>query len=96
MVENINGGEKDGAYFVSFSRVLFWKSIWIRLCVWERCSHQPLDLQNKLLVSLNYTISGYKIGQRCEVIFIQDDDKNHCIAFATELFFEEILEKKNE
>ncbi len=42
------------------------------------------------------TISGYKIDQRCEVIFFQDDDKNHCIAFATELFFEEILEKKNE
>jgi hypothetical protein len=42
------------------------------------------------------TISGYKIGQRCEVIFFQDDDKNHCIAFATELFFEEILEKRNE
>jgi hypothetical protein len=43
-----------------------------------------------------YTISGYKIDQRCEVIFFQDEDKNHCIAFATELFFEEILEKKNE
>ncbi len=45
---------------------------------------------------ISYTISGYKIDQRCEVIYFQDDDKNHCIAFATELFFEEILEKKNE
>jgi len=43
-----------------------------------------------------YTISGYKTDQRREVIFFQDDDKNHCIAFATELFFEEILKKKNE
>jgi hypothetical protein len=43
-----------------------------------------------------YTISGYKIAQRCEVIFFQDNDKNHCIAFATELFFEEALAKKNE
>ena len=43
-----------------------------------------------------YTINVYKIDQRCEVIIFQDNDKNHCIAFATELFFEEILEKKNE
>jgi hypothetical protein len=53
--------------------------------------------ESKNILIMNcYTISGYKIDQRCEVIFFQDDDKNHCIAFATELFFEEILEKKNE
>jgi hypothetical protein len=28
--------------------------------------------------------------------FFQDNEKNHCIAFATELFYEEVLEKKNE
>jgi hypothetical protein len=51
--------------------------------------------ESKNILIMNcYTISGYKIDQRCEVIFFQDDDKNHCIAFATELFFEEILEKK--
>jgi hypothetical protein len=42
------------------------------------------------------TINVCKIVQRCEVVFFQDNDKNHCIAFATELFFEEVLRKKNE
>jgi hypothetical protein len=30
------------------------------------------------------------------MIFYQDDSKNSCIAIATELFFEEVLMKKNE
>jgi hypothetical protein len=44
---------------------------------------------------MTYTISVYKIDQRCEVIFFQDNDKNHCIALATELFFEEDSSEAN-
>lgn len=53
-------------------------------------------MQSKTFSNISNTISGYKIAQRFEAIFFQDNDKNHCIAFATELFFEEALEKKNE
>ena len=42
-----------------------------------------------------YTICNYILGQRCKVIFYQDDEKNCCIAKATEQFFEEVLMKKN-
>ncbi len=36
------------------------------------------------------------IVQRFEVIFYQDDSKNRCIAGSMELFFEEVMMKKNE
>jgi hypothetical protein len=43
-----------------------------------------------------YTNYIYKKVRRCEVIFYKDNQKNRCIAYATELFFEEVLMKKNE
>ena len=43
-----------------------------------------------------YTKCNYKIGQICEVIFYQDDENNCCIAIVMELFFEEVMIKKNE
>jgi hypothetical protein len=42
-----------------------------------------------------YTKCVYKIVQRCEVIFYQDNEKNSSIAVAMELFFEEEWRKKN-
>ena len=42
------------------------------------------------------TKCNYKIGQICEVIFYQDDENNCCIAIVMELFFEEVMIKKNE
>ncbi len=47
------------------------------------------------LTSVN-TKCNYKIGQICEVIFYQDDENNFCIAIVMELFFEEVMIKKNE
>jgi hypothetical protein len=41
------------------------------------------------------TKCNYKIGQICEVIFYQDDENNCCIAIVMELFFEEVMIKKN-
>ena len=41
------------------------------------------------------TNCAYKIVQRNEEIFYQDDEKNSCVTKATELFFEEVLIKKN-
>ena len=38
----------------------------------------------------NNTITWYKIGQRNDVIFYLDDEKNRCKVLATELFFEEV------
>lgn len=43
-----------------------------------------------------YTKCNYKFGYIGDVIFYQDDEKNLCVAKATELFFEEVLMKKNE
>ncbi len=37
----------------------------------------------------------YKIDYICEVIFYRGDEKNVCIGFATELFFEKVLIEKN-
>jgi hypothetical protein len=48
------------------------------------------------MIQLSNTNYVYKIVQRFEVIFYQDDSKNRCIAMSTELFFEEVLMKKNE
>jgi hypothetical protein len=45
---------------------------------------------------LFYTKCNYKIGQICEVIFYQDDENNCYIAIVMELFFEEVMIKKNE
>ena len=45
---------------------------------------------------LSNTKCNYKIGQICEVIFYQDDENNCCIAIVMELFFEEVMIKKNE
>jgi len=37
-----------------------------------------------------------KQSKDAKLFFFQDNEKNHCIAFATEIFFEKVLEKKNE
>ncbi len=54
---------------------------------------------NKRLQLLIYecnTKCNYKIGQICEVIFYQDDQNNCGIAIVMELFFDEVMIKKNE
>ncbi len=43
-------------------------------------------MQSKTFSNISNTISGYKIAQRCEVIFFQDNDKNHCIALLRNYF----------
>ena len=42
------------------------------------------------------TKCNYKLDQKCEVVFYQDDEKNRYIATTMKLFFEEVLMTKNE
>ena len=51
---------------------------------------------NESYSRIEISFGGVDPLQICEVIFYQDDGNNCCIAIVIELFFEEVMIKKNE